>query len=150
MITEKYYSDITKQYYDFDFEAENAEMAWAKAVMREHGSKGYIATDCMFNRTTVLNTKIDARTLLNAEMTVFVPLEDDIAKAFLVLAEYDGDELFFEPNEFSVRTPIKYEANCGGWVLIPDLVRNVHRIYTELSDEVAKVENDINERMGEG
>jgi hypothetical protein len=150
MITEKYYSDITNKYYDFDFEAENAEMAWAKAVMREHGSKGYIATDNMFNRTTALNPKVDARTLLNAEMFVFVPLNEDVAKAFLVLADYDGDELFFEPNEFSVRTPIKYEDNCGGWVLIPDLVKHVHRIYTELSDEMAKVENDINETTGEG
>lgn len=149
MITEKYYSDITNKYYDFDFEAERAEMAWAKTVIREHSSKGYIATDCLFNRINALNTKTDARTLLNGEMTVFVPLREDVVKAFLVLVEYDGDELDFDPNDLQVRTPIKYEFDRGEWVLIPDLVQNVHRIYTELSDENAKLENEINEIMGE-
>lgn len=142
MITTKHYSDITRSYWNSYEEAVEAEEQWAVEIL--HDSNTHIAKDCL--NEDVLATQCNE---LSADVHLFVPLTENAVKAFLILVDAEDGMIENEDN-FKVRTPIKWDERASCWKLLPDLVKYAHRIYTELSDEMAKVENDINEKMGEG
>ena len=142
MIKAYYYSDLTKQTYDDPDKADIAEVRWAAETL--HDTSNHIAKD--FVGDDVLATLCNE---LSADVHLFVPLTEDAVKAFVILADVEGSIIENE-DDFKVRTPIKWDERESCWKLLPDLVKYAHKIYTELSDEMAKVENDINERMGEG
>ena len=142
MIKAYYYSDLTKQTYDNPDEADIAETKWAVETL--HDTSNHIAKD--FIGEDVLATEGDA---LSSEVQLFVPLTEDAVNAFLILVNAEGGAIENE-DTFQVRTPIKWDEGESCWRLLPDLVKYAHKIYAELSDEVAKIENDINERLGEG
>lgn len=142
MIIAHYYSDLTKKTYNDPDEAYVAEYHWAVETL--HDTSNHIAKD--FIGEDVLATEGDA---LSSEVQLFVPLTEDAVNAFLILVNAEGGAIENE-DTFQVRTPIKWDEGESCWRLLPDLVKYAHKIYTELSDEVAKIENDINERLGEG
>jgi hypothetical protein len=142
MIITKHYSDITRSYWDTYVEAVEAEQQWAVEIL--HDTNTHIAKDFLGENT--LATQCNE---LSYEVYLFVPLTEDAVKAFLILADTQGDTIE-NSSEFKVRTPIMWDEDKSCWKLLPDLVKYAHRIYTELSDEMAKIENDINEKMGEG
>ena len=142
MIIAHYYSDLTKKTYNDPDEAYVAEYHWAVETL--HDTSNHIAKD--FIGEDVLAIEGDA---LSSEVQLFVPLTEDAVNAFLILVNAEGGAIENE-DTFQVRTPIKWDEGESCWRLLPDLVKYAHKIYTELSDEVAKIENDINERLGEG
>ena len=142
MIIAHYYSDLTKKTYNDPDEAYVAEYHWAVETL--HDTSNHIAKD--FIGEDVLATEGDA---LSSEVQLFVPLTEDAVNAFLILVNAEGGAIENE-DTFQVRTPIKWDEGESCWRLLPDLVKYAHKIYAELSDEVAKIENDINERLGEG
>ena len=142
MIKAYYYSDLTKQTYDDSDEADIAEFHWAAETL--HDTSNHIAKD--FFGEDVL--AIDCNEI-SSDAHLFVPLTEDAVKAFKILIDAECGTIENE-DEFKVRTPIKWNEDASSWKLLPNLVKYAHRIYTELSDEMAKIENDINEKMGEG
>ena len=141
MIKAHYYSDLTKQTYDDPYEADMAEYRWAVETL--HDTSNHIAKD--FIGEDVLATSCNE---LSSKVQLFVPLTEDAVKAFKILVDDEGGTIENE-DDFKVRTPVKWDEGESCWKLLPDLVKYAHKIYTELSDEVAKIENDINEKMGE-
>lgn len=142
MIITKHYSDITRSSWDTYVDAVDAECKWAVETL--HDSNTHIAKDCL--NEDVLATQCNE---LSDNVHLFVPLTEDAVKAFLILVDAEGGMIENE-DDFKVRTPVKWDERASCWKLLPDLVKYAHRIYTELSDEMAEVENDINEKMGEG
>ena len=142
MIKTSYYSDLTKKTYDTYDEAYDAEIAWAVETL--YDLNNHIARGCINEEVLA----VDGSTL-SLDLHTFVPLTEDAVTAFKLVAFHGGD-LIENINEFRVRTPIKWDEDMASWRLLPDLVKYAHRIYTELSDTMAEIENDINERLGEG
>lgn len=142
MIITKHYSDITRSYWDTYADAVDAECQWAVETL--HDSNTHIAKDCL--NEDVLATQCNE---LSADVHLFVPLTEDAVKAFKILVDAEGGMIENE-DDFKVRTPVKWDEGASCWKLLPDLVKYAHKIYTELSDEVAEIEDDINEKMGEG
>ena len=142
MIKAYYYSDLVEQTFDDSDDAYFAEIRWAKETL--HDTNNHIAKD--FIGEDILATQCDE---LSPDLHLFVPLTEDAVKAFALLVDAEGGAIENE-DDFKVRTPIKWDEGESCWRLLPDLVKYAHKIYTELSDEVAKIENDINEKMGEG
>lgn len=142
MIKTYYYSDLTKQTYDDSDEADIAEFHWAVETL--HDTSNHIAKDFLGEDVLAINCNE-----LSADVYLFVPLTEDAVKAFAILIDSEAGAIENE-DEFKVRTPIKWDEDASSWKLLPDLIKYAHKIYTELSDEMAKIENDINEKMGEG
>lgn len=141
MIKAYYYSDLTKLTYNDPDEADIAEFHWAVETL--HDTNTHIAKD--FLGEDILATECNE---LSSDVYLFVPLTEDAVKAFKILVDAEGGMIENE-DDFKVRTPVKWDEGESCWKLLPDLVKYAHKIYTELSDEVAEIENDINERMGE-
>ena len=142
MIKAYYYSDLTKQTYDNPDEADIAETKWAVETL--HDTSNHIAKGSLNEEVLALNG-----ITLSSDLHTFVPLTEEAVIAFKLIAS-QSDEFIENIDEFKVRTPIKWDEDTYSWHLLPDLVKYAHRIYTELSDKMAEIENDINERLGEG
>ena len=141
MITTSYYSDLTKKTYETPDEAYDAEIKWAVETL--YNLNNHIARGCINEEVLA----VDGSTL-SIDLHIFVPLTEDAVIAFKLIASHGG-ELIENINNFRVRTPIKWDEDTSSWRILPDLVKYAHRIYTELSDTMAEIENDINERLGE-
>lgn len=142
MIEEKYYSDISKTYWDTEEEAIQSEVDWACYVFDNY-KNDYIAKDF-----TMKNVDVIADGELSPELYYFVPLTEYTALAFTVLASYMG-EVQYKTSEFTARTPLTWDNTKNGWCVLPDLVKYAHYVYTTLSDSMANIEDAINEKTGE-